>query len=326
VVENDSEDDVKNEHYEEDIDVQSPTFGNISLAVVLMEVLLFISSQLVQQNHDSKNKVDVGENLNALVDIDLLDLLAKFVKLLSKIREDAMMDLEKVVSPILKQHQKHNCRQLKVVEEIKISVKLFSIACALSLRCIVHTYTPQPLKERKLLSSFIYSFTDSTQSVRFGDLWQQFPKQSLPRTLFEYALESFQQLWSAQSHKDRVSSLLEALTNLHLPRIQHQTELVIPWSKEFCDTAQFDAMCCRMCQMDCFGDFFSKREEDFDILVAFLISVSQYINNNQTSYSLIPHFCRVYKKLLCYSSDYFILHTWTPTLGEAINDLDLSKR
>jgi len=35
---------------------------------------------------------------------------------LSKIREDAMMDLEKVVSPILKQHQKHNCPQLKVVE------------------------------------------------------------------------------------------------------------------------------------------------------------------------------------------------------------------
>jgi hypothetical protein len=34
VVENDSEDDVKNEHFEEDIDVQSPTFGNISLAVI----------------------------------------------------------------------------------------------------------------------------------------------------------------------------------------------------------------------------------------------------------------------------------------------------
>ncbi len=326
VVENNNEDIVEKERYEEDIDIQSPTFGNISPAVVLMEALLFISSQLVQQNHDSMNKVDAGENLNALVEVDLLDLLAKLVKILSKLREDSMMDLEKVVSPILKQQQKHNCRQLKAVEEIKSSVKLYSIACALSLRCIAHVYTPQPLKERQLLSSIIHTFTDSKQSVLFGNLWQQYPKQSLPRTLFEYALESFKQLWSAQSHKDRVSSLLEALTNLHIPRVQHQTELVIPWSTEFCDTAQFDAMCCRMCQIDCFGDFFSSREEDFDLLIAFLTSVSQYINNNQTSYNRIPHFCRLYKKLLRYSSEYFILHTWTPTLGEAINDLHLSKR
>jgi hypothetical protein len=128
--------------------------------------------------------------------------LQNLSKILSKLREDSMMDLEKIVSPILKQQQKHNCRQLKAVEEIKSSVKLSSIVCALSLHCIAHVYMPQPLKERQLLSSFIYTFTDSKQSVLFGNSWQQYPKQSLPRTLFEYALELCKQLWSAQSHKD----------------------------------------------------------------------------------------------------------------------------
>jgi len=62
-------------------------------------------------------------------------------------------------------------------QDSKKDAKLFCIACALSLCCNVHAYMPQPLKERKLLSSFIYSFNDSKQSVRVGDLWQQFPKQ-----------------------------------------------------------------------------------------------------------------------------------------------------
>lgn len=325
VVESSSEDIMDKKHYEDDLDIHSSTFGKISLAVVLMEVLLFISSQLVQQSHDSKN-TDVGEDPNAFVYVDLIELLAKLAKLLSTLREDSMIDLGKVVSPSLKQQQKHSCRHLKAVEEIKSSVKLFSIACALSLRSIAHAYTPQPLQQRQLLASCIHSFTDYKKSVLFGTLWQQYPKQSLPRTLFEYALESFKQLWSAQSHKGRVFSLLEALTKLHLPHIQHQTELVIPWSKEFCDTAQFDSMCCRMLQMDCFGHFFSNREEDFDLLFAFLTSVSQYISNKQTNYCQIPHFFRLYKKLLRFSSEYFILHTWTPTLGETVNDLHLSKR
>jgi hypothetical protein len=81
-----------------------------------------------------------------------------------------------------------------------------------------------------------------------------------------------------------------------------------------------------MLQMDCFGHFFSNREEDFDLLVTFLTSVSQYISNKQTSYCQIPHFFRLYKKLLRFSSEYFILHTWTPTMGETVNDLHLSKR
>jgi hypothetical protein len=57
MVENNNKDIMEKERNEEDIDIQSPTFGNISPAVVLMEALLFISSQLMRQNHDSMNKV-----------------------------------------------------------------------------------------------------------------------------------------------------------------------------------------------------------------------------------------------------------------------------